>query len=272
MRINETPHPKFTQLASGHFREGNEYQNWREHGTDDYLAILTLSGKGRFASGGGEAIVAEHDLVLLRPGTRHDYGTSFQSDYWELLWAHFHPRPHWPILLDLPEIAPGVHLLSLQNSPDKDIIREQFLLVNRYAMRESARNEEFAMNALELFLLLCDRENPVVGNNRQDPRIRLAMDYICKNCTETLSQRRLADVCSLSISRLSHLFKEQTGVSLQHYQEQQRLRMGKQLLELTSRSVRSIADELGYASPFYFSNRFRGATGFSPSEYRRQRS
>ena len=266
---NETIHPKFIQLTTGHFREDNSYSNWRLHGTKDFLMILTLSGGGRVAYNSGEATTTENELILLRPGTLHDYGTAVNFDHWELVWAHFHPRPHWLIWLDFPEIAPGLSRLSFEQSSEKETIREQFFQINRLAASHSHRSEDFAMNSLELLLLLCDRENPNKKENSLDSRVSLALDFLCTHSSETLSIQQVADVCDLSVSRLAHLFKAQVGVTPLQFQERERLRRAKQLLELTSRSVVSISEEIGFASPFYFSNRFRKWTGVSPSQYRK---
>ena len=269
-RNGQTPSPKTTQLVTGLFHEDNAYAVWREHGTKDDLLILTLSGSGVIGHSGGKFQTQRSDLILLKPGTPHDYGTSPKSDHWELVWTHFHPRSHWLDWLNFPEVAPGVSCLSLEGNPSGESIRDQFLLVNRLSLSSTPRSEEFAMNALELLLLLSDRENPNSGETRIDSRVALAMETLSVRYSETLSIKQLADLCDLSLSRLAHLFKEQTGVTPVQFQERQRLRRARQLLELTSRSVNSISEEIGFSSPFYFTNRFRKWTGFSPSQYRKR--
>jgi AraC-like DNA-binding protein len=79
----------------------------------------------------------------------------------------------------------------------------------------------------------------------------------------------LARAVNLSVSRFAHLFREQLGVSPQQFVERRRLDAACRLLELTRRSIASIAAEVGYPDPLYFSTRFRRHTGTSPSDYRR---
>src|SRR4051794_34210140 len=110
---DETPSPFVAPLVTGHFQVEKGYATWRTHGTNDYLLMLTLGGKGRVGWQGGEREVTAGDVILLRPGTLHDYGIARRASAWELLWAHFLPRPHWLEWLGWPEAAPGLGVLSL---------------------------------------------------------------------------------------------------------------------------------------------------------------
>jgi AraC family transcriptional regulator, arabinose operon regulatory protein len=82
---------------------------------------------------------------------------------------------------------------------------------------------------------------------------------------------RLAASVHLSPSRLTRLFREHLGTTPQRYVERRRMTLAKQLLDLTTRPVSAIAHELGWRDPLYFSQRFRQATGLSPTAYRRRR-
>ena len=44
----------------------------------------------------------------------------------------------------------------------------------------------------------------------------------------------------------------------------------RQLLARTTLSIKEIAAQTGFASPFYFSLRFKAASGSSPRDYRRR--
>ena len=82
----------------------------------------------------------------------------------------------------------------------------------------------------------------------------------------------IADAVQLSPSRLSHLFKEQTGVTPARFVELRRIDRAKGLLESSSLSIGAIAAATGFSSQFYFANRFRAATGTSPTSWRRRAS
>lgn len=269
MERAETPVPVVVQIVTGHFREGAGYANWREHGTSDWLLALTVSGMGRFGYRGGECLAKPGDITLLKPNALHDYGVEPSLQQWELIWAHFHPRPHWHSLLDWTEIAPGLYHLSLESVYPK--VKEAFAKADALARGAMRRKEEFAMNALEEVLLWCDAANPRAEQPRMDARVQATMDYMCLHLAEETSLEGLAQVAGLSVSRLAHLFREYAGVTPLQFLEQQRLDRAAQLLALTSRSVQAIASETGFENPFYFSQRFKRYAGACPRDYRRLR-
>ena len=264
----ETAHPRFGLIEMGRFDEERSYQNWRGRGTNDWLLIATLDGGGRFGHADGVWVSQTGDLTLLRPGTRHDYGTA-DCGRWNLLWAHFHPRSHWREWLEWPEIASGLMNLPLAKSAARDEIIGHLKSALQYKNGAIPRRDAFAMNVMELAFLLCDAQNPKTQMARLDTRVQKAMDYLCLHAAETVSLPQLADVCGLSVSRLAHLFRKQTGQTLMQYLERQKLERARQLLELTARPAQTIAAELGFESAFYFSARFKRHTGFSPRDYRK---
>jgi AraC family transcriptional regulator of arabinose operon len=265
----ETPHPAVVSQVTGHFREMPGYATWRPRGTPDYLLMLTRDGAGRVGFPGGEVRARPGDIALLRPGALHDYGTARDADGWELLWTHFLPRPHWLPWLGWPEAAPGLLHLSLP-SDTYAAVNEALEEMHRWAASGGLpRRDEFALNALERALLWCDAANPRRDEAKIDARVRRAMAHLLENLSEPVSLADLADVAGLSPSRLSHLFREQTGQTPQQFQEKARLDRARQLLSLTGRTVAAVAEEVGFASPFYFTLRFKKHTGLSPTEWRR---
>ena len=91
---------------------------------------------------------------------------------------------------------------------------------------------------------------------------------ILKNFPYTPSVKRLSMLLGVSQSHLRHIFKDQTGQSLQDYLRSLKLRLAKILLQQTDFPVALIARILGYSDPLYFSRWFKRAAGFSPSEIR----
>jgi AraC family transcriptional regulator of arabinose operon len=270
----ETPRPEVTPLISGHFREGPGYATWRPRGTQDWLLMFTLSGSGRVGyADGGATVAGPGDAVLLRPGTLHDYGTAHGAAGWELLWAHFLPRPHWPDLLRWPEAAPGLLRLPLgaEGGPDRRRVEESLWAMHGHATGGRLYRTELAMNSLEAALLWCGEANPRAERaSRLDPRVRRATELLLGRLAEPVTLDELAAAVGLSASRLSHLFKEQTGRTPGQFVEAERVARAKQLLALTSRTVAAVAAEVGFENPFYFTLRFKKRVGLSPTDYRRR--
>jgi AraC family transcriptional regulator of arabinose operon len=263
----ETVHPEVNLLCTGHFQQGKGYEAWRPHGTRDWLLIYTIEGKGRFGHPQGEIVSRPGDLILLRPGTPHDYGVEGILQHWELLWTHFHPRPHWLEWMAWPEAAAGLRGLHLEGAT-RDAVVARFHECHRLASGAMRRREELAMNALEEVLLRCDAANPLSEASRGDERVREAMEYICQNFARHIDLGQIAEAASLSVSRLSHLFRAETGTTPQQFLESQRLARAVQLLELTPLSIKQIAGQVGFDSPFYFTLRFKKQMGVSPRGWR----
>jgi len=72
----------------------------------------------------------------------------------------------------------------------------------------------------------------------------------------------------ISISRLSHLFHTQTGVSPRHYLKSARLRQAREFLEESSLSVKEVAARVGLDSS-RFIKEFRETYGVTPAQHRR---
>jgi AraC family transcriptional regulator of arabinose operon len=266
--------PPAGRIVTGHFCRTVGYNVLRPGGSNDWLLIYTIRGAGEFGFGrAGKAegyfVASAGDAILLRPSTLHDYRVYAPAKKWDLLWAHFHPRPDWQTWMDWPEvspIAPGLMRLALESSADRQAVKRALQRMNDMALSRHALSTNMAMNALEDALLWCARQS--FRGKSHDRRIEGAEEYLCQHLREKIGLADLAQVAGLSVSRLSHLFRKQTGLTPQQYFERQRLERARQLLELTSLPIKSIAADVGFANPFYFTLRFRRYVGTSPRMYR----
>lgn len=265
----ETPHKAVLNLLTGHFHETSGYRALRRQGVGDWLLIHTVSGLGRFGHARGELIAEPGDWVLLRPGTPHDYGVEQSVQRWDLVWAHFQPRPDWLAWLGWPVIADGLLRLHIAGDEGQRIAR-QFLEVHHLLNGQQARREAFAMNALEAVLLGCDAHNRDAQVSMGDVRIRRAMAYLDRHLAEKVLIDDVASAVGLSPSRLAHLFKSESGQTLQGYLEARRMRLAADLLQRTSFPIKQVSATTGFENQFYFSQRFSRWAGVSPLQFRRQ--
>jgi AraC family transcriptional regulator of arabinose operon len=263
--------PTVRRLLAGEFDEGPSYATYRRRGTTDWLLIHTLDGRGSFgvhadrSSVGTEVHAGAGVTTLIRPGALHDYGTA--GDRWHFLFAHFHPRPDWLPLLGWPSVAPGI--LQLHPSPAaSERITHALSDAVRHQDSVLTQGELLSVNALEAALLWCDTQNPKAA--QIDDRLLRAIEYIDRNLRADLSIPTLARESNLSVSRFAHLFRTQLAATPQQFVERRRLDAAARLLELTTRPVATIATEVGFPDPLYFSTRFRRQTGHSPTQYRRR--
>lgn len=273
-----TPHRFANRILTGHFQEKIGYSTYRPQGTADWLLIYTIRGSGEFGfapkgsdQSAGRVIASPGDAMLLSQGAFHDYQVHAPVKRWEFLWAHFHPRPEWLTLLDWPEAQagyPDLLQMTVTGTGARKTIQESLTKMHRLAISAHRLRELMAMNALEEALLWFSTEDARDVSAASDVRVSQAQEYLCQHLRDNVTLDELAEVVGLSVSRLSHVFRRQTGLTPQRYYELQRLERARQLLELTAMPIKQISNEVGFASPFYFTLRFKRHTGKSPRQYR----
>ena len=102
-----------------------------------------------------------------------------------------------------------------------------------------------------------------------DWRVQLILTLIEDDVRRTPSLTDLASELHLSNSRLSHLFKAETGCSLTQYLRLLRVRKARVLLENTFLSVKETMIAVGITDPSHFVRDFKRASGCTPSQYRK---
>ena len=258
--------PEYLHLLTGYYYKDGAYRSVREHGTDDWLIVATVSGAGRFGSGESAILTQRCDVVLTRPGVAHDYGSAPGATHWELLWAHFQPRSHWYnwLIWSVEEGPMTVRLSEERWTQAMSALRRS----HRLASAAQPHGLDFAMNALEEVILICHSQ-VMQAQPTMDERVSEALHYIHSHLAEKINVQFLADMTALSPSRLAHLFQKQLGVAPMQYLDLQRIERSKLLLERTSSGIKHIAEEVGM-DPVYFSLRFKQHTGVSPRQYRQR--
>lgn len=98
-------------------------------------------------------------------------------------------------------------------------------------------------------------------------QIEKAIRLLNEDSSHTLAE--LASRCALSISRLSHLFRAQTGLTVGRFRRDCRFAEAKKMLAVTDMSIKQIAYTLGYRHSSSFVRAFQRCAGISPSEYRK---
>jgi AraC family transcriptional regulator of arabinose operon len=260
-----TEAPPSGTLIAGRYARAADYRVRRPCGTHDWLITVTHAGAGRYRHAAAACECHAGDVVVLAPGTPHDYATA--DDRWEFSWAHFTPRPGWSAWLSLPATAPGLHHQHSSGSAWQRIEGASARLVHD-SQRGGVLHEELALNALEELLILLSR-HAAQADRQLDPRVAATLERLSTSLAGPLSVAALASAVATSPSRLAHLFRAQIGEPITRMHLKLRLRHAARLLELTPRSVDEIAGEVGFASAFYFTRQFRAWYGQSPTAYRR---
>ncbi|PKH26578.1 arabinose operon transcriptional regulator AraC [Enterobacterales bacterium CwR94] len=241
----------------------------RPHGMKGYILNLTIRGKGRICDGEEAFDCEPGDLLLFQPKTPHFYGRAPDSECWYHRWIYFRPRAYWQDWLQWQDLQSGVGRLSLPETLHAEFER----LFSRIEQTHSSGRrfaEELAMNLLERLLLRAVEEDPRSHQRVRDARIVEACQYVTHHLAAEVKIEEVARHVCLSPSRLAHLFREQMGVNLLRWREDQRVIRAKLLLQTTQEPIASIGREVGYDDQLYFSRVFRKRVGVSPTDFRRR--
>ncbi|WJH37433.1 helix-turn-helix domain-containing protein [Paenibacillus sp. CC-CFT747] len=104
-------------------------------------------------------------------------------------------------------------------------------------------------------------------NNKHVERAKNILETECGEASLTMVAERL----NLNPAYLSRIFKEHSGITFTDFLNKERIRRSQKLLLETDLLVQEISSRLGYSQVNSFIKLFKAMTGFTPSEYRKNR-
>ena len=111
-----------------------------------------------------------------------------------------------------------------------------------------------------------DTTNISKGINRFQPVIK----HIRKNLDSVITLPQLAQLADLNPAYFSDLFTNLMGTPPIRYVNQKRIEKAQTLLLTGNKSLKSIANAVGFTDVFYFSRTFKKFVGLPPAKYRKQ--
>ena len=127
----------------------------------------------------------------------------------------------------------------------------------------------------DFFRSCLEKAKELSGSDEKEnllPAVRLAREYIRDHCSDpSLGIAEIAEAAMLSPSRLSVLFKKETGQTVNDFLTNTRISRAVYLLENTNLRIYEIAEQAGYRSAQYFSQVLQQKTGRKPLDFRRSK-
>jgi AraC family transcriptional regulator, arabinose operon regulatory protein len=245
-------------VIAGHFHESDTYITVRPNGMSDWLITYTLGGEGYFEADGCEQRVMAGDVTLLKPGTPHRYGTP-KGKSWHFIWAHFTGGFMDASILPLDALTN----YQIEQQALRERIYDAFLRILSDSREQAAYWHELCLGALREVLILLAKQQ----TSGFDPRIEETLYLLAHRMQETVRVEELARNVGLSASRLSHLFKENTGESIVEALNRMRIKQATLLLAHTNRNATEAAHDVGFQNYNHFTRQFRKYIGMTPSEF-----
>lgn len=100
---------------------------------------------------------------------------------------------------------------------------------------------------------------------------RLSQDIarlVERRYAERLTIQDIANEIALSVNHMMHVFKKETGETVNDYLTKVRMGRAKVMLRDPMIKIYEIAEGIGYSDPNYFAKAFKKHTGLSPKEFR----
>jgi len=93
------------------------------------------------------------------------------------------------------------------------------------------------------------------------------INYIDNHIFDIMTISEIAREIGYSPSYISHLFREKTGITTQHYLINKKIEKSIEMMHEGESHITKIASLLNYETLQSFSRAFKNVTGVSPSEY-----
>lgn len=134
----------------------------------------------------------------------------------------------------------------------------------------SCKSYEALAKQFDNLIMAIYEVNNNVRTSGVEASLKQVLDYIDINYANfDISLEKVADVLGFSVSYISLLLKR-NNTSFTKYLTKKRMEKAKELLVNPSNKIISIAYEIGYNDPYYFSHCFKKFYGVSPVDYRKK--
>lgn len=262
----------FAKSALLHLQEVGELYAERPHsshrsGLPSYLFFLVLSGSGFLTYEQTTYPLSAGDCVFIDCQKPYTHTTSDQL--WQLKWCHFYGPTMESIYNQYTEHG-GQPFFHPSNLDMFDSI-----LTSLYQVAESSDYiRDMKINeCLTTLLTLLMQESwrpDIQRSNTRRQNILPIRTYLNTHYHEKITLDNLSELFYLNKFYMMRLFKEQFGLSINHYLQQIRITKAKQLLRFSDKNVELIGLECGLGSHSYFTRIFKKVEGIPPSAYREQ--
>jgi AraC-like DNA-binding protein len=236
-----------------------------------FQIILISAGSGVFecAAMRGVQTVEPGTIMLLFPGIWHRYRPAAETG-----WVEHWIECHGPVFDEATRIGFIEPKSCLLNVGVVGEFSDCFERCHSLARIDALANQDL-LSTLGLHLLA------MLGHLRRGERgfvkaiddiVQRAHMLISSRCQEPLDLLTLAAELGVSYSHLRHSFLARTGVSPRQHYLNTRIQKSQDLLLNTTKSIKEIAEVLGFESASHFSKQFKDRVGNSPNYWREKRA
>ena len=255
---------KEKRLCSGYTDPARAY--------DELKLVHVISGSGIWCIGGTSYPVQADDMIVFSHiDERHVERITSEEDlvieYVEFIPMTIFPMQHCADFFF--ERPPEFRNVLPHNTIHSQLLHLFMDLRNELTDTQKYQKEyatHLLMGMVILAARLCGYDAPAQKKDDRYDTVCSIMIYIKNHLQEDLSRQRLAKMHGFSVSHISRLFREYSGICLQDYIMNCRVQKAVYLLKTGKHSVLEAALECGFQSTSGFYYAFRKVTGKKPKE------
>lgn len=214
--------------------------------------LYVCNGSCRYTFEGGEFEVEAGGIIYLPFGSRHVMNvTSKEISFYRVDFT-LYVGGEVALFSDKP--------LKITDHVPRDCIEAIKELEGNYGIGEDsvARMQRLCT------VFSCLQKDPATPNEK---RLMPAVRYLQENAVIGVNCAELADLCFMSRSRFYDLFNSEFGMSPIEYRDRLLVRKAISMLTAGDISVREAAYAVGFDNSAYFCRFFKKHTGYTPTEY-----
>jgi len=214
----------------------------------------------------------DHSWHIYRPNVAYRHMNEVKNDRVLGAWFFFTVREKLPlltepthVLLDPSErlVAYVRHMYELQQAgrPGDALVRDALALTFVSEVLAAAQRGGCGTPADPWRMGFSDQD--------KNPPSLLALvdEAVEKRLGDALTIDDVAEALRMSLSSLAHRFKAETGMTVMERVRWLRIREARRLLVQPDATVKAVARELSFCSPFHLSKLFKEITGSTPQEW-----
>ena len=262
---------------------------WHQH-ESFYEIVLIVSGEARHICGKRQYTLCPQELLIIEPGTYHNY-ENCDFDYYNILVDFNKLRmplfdlPHTKGFQNLFVLSPRSHQQStgkvLRNFLDVGQFSDCVALLKKMHALQTSHAEGYQMamfSAFSEFLQIICRAGehtagtPAISHTQtQRAVVGLAME-MARHCQNSWTVEKMCKSSNMSRPTLFRNFKKYYNTTPVKFLTCQRLRKACALLRESDMNLEAVATACGFANGSYFATVFKDNFKVSPLKYRQDSS
>jgi AraC family transcriptional regulator, L-rhamnose operon regulatory protein RhaS len=258
------------------------------HAHDFIELVYVNSGSGLHVHGSRRYPIFAGDCFVVVPGQHHGYDEERNLNITNFL---FYPELVEPFRKELLKASGFVQFFTIEplfrsetsfryklhlSLSQQESFQRLRAALEQELFRQGTAYRAMATSLFVQMIIMLSRHFAEMLSTRQvrsefdgkERTVAAAIAFLEQNYANDVSVEDVARSAYVSASRLSHVFKQATGMSLLDYLTRMRTDRAVELLSSTDRNITEIAYELGFHDPSYFARAFRKVAGVTPSQFR----